>query len=135
MTNRQVPPELQENLRRWGWVGNSLRVTQILLALIGTAAALIVGTFTEEMGTFYTKVTSFIAAFSIAILSGFNIGGKADSMRKAWRHLTAASVSYQEDPDYAMADLVKAYDEAEAMIGDVPFHESFSTRPVAKPGD
>jgi hypothetical protein len=98
-------------------------VTQVILGVVATAAGLYVATFTDFNPT-YTKVGTFIAAFCLGVLSAFNIGGKADSTRRAWRHVTAACMLYKGDPTVTLERLVKAYSEAEAMVGDVPFHGS-----------
>jgi len=103
-------------------MGNSLRLTQIALGLVGTAAALTVTTFTTELGSVGTKVASFIATLCIGTLSAFNIGGKADSMRRAWRHVTLAVIRFRSEPNFSIADLTKAYDTGEQLVGDVPFN-------------
>jgi len=121
MSDREIPVEIQQNLRRWGWIGNSLRLTQVVLGVVATAAGLYVATFTDFKPA-YTKIGTFIAAFCLGVLSAFNIGGKADSTRRAWRHVTAACMMYKGDPTFTLERLVKAYTEAEAMVGDVPFH-------------
>jgi hypothetical protein len=121
MNDRLIPVEIEQNLKRWGWIGNSLRATQIALGTVATASGLYVATFTDLNPT-YTKVGTFVAAFCLGLLSAFNIGAKADSMRRAWRHVTAACVLYKGDAGFTLERLVKAYAEAESMVGDVVFH-------------
>jgi hypothetical protein len=120
MGDREIPLEVLQNLRRWSWLGNLLRIIHVILGVVATAAGLYVATFTERDPT-YTKLGTFTAAFCLALLTAFNIGGKADSIRRAWRHVTAACMLYKGDPTFTLERLVKAYSEAETMIGDVPF--------------
>ena len=86
------------------------------------ASALIVSTFTNELGTRKTKIFSFVAALSFGVMSGFDIGGKADATRSGWRHLTTAILKFKNDPCYTSDKLIDAYSEGEAMVGNVPFH-------------
>jgi hypothetical protein len=120
MGDRDIPLEVLQNLRRWAWLGNLLRIVHVVLGVVATGAGLYVATFTERDPT-YTKLGTFTAAFCLALLTAFNIGGKADSIRRAWRHVTAACMLYKGDAAFTLERLVKAYTEAEAMIGDVPF--------------
>jgi hypothetical protein len=130
MNERTVPPEILQNLKRWAWIGNSLRILQILLGVVGTAAGLYVATFTD-VDTQLTKLATYVAALCLGIMSAFNVGGKADSVRRAWRHVTAACMLYRQDPEFPLAQLVRAYQEAEAMVGDVPFHGKAESIPGA----
>lgn len=119
--NREVPLEIQRNLQNWVWIANSLRFLQVALGIGGVAAALIVTTFTDELGNRRTKLIALIAALCIGILTAFDIGSKANSTRRAWRHVTTAILKYQSDPSYEVQKLIDAYAEAEVMVGDVQF--------------
>ena len=59
------------------------------------------------------------AAVSVGLMSGFNLGAKANSMRRAWRSLNAALLKYNHGVDNDAGNLIAAYAEAEAIIGDV----------------
>ena len=120
---REVPEEIQKNLHDWQLIANSLRILQMFLGVLGTVAALFVTSFTSEIGVRWIKVCSFVAAISIAILSAFDVGAKADSTRRGWRHLTAAILRFKTDPNFTEQQLIDAYSEGEAMVGDVPFRQ------------
>ena len=122
MIDRKVPPEIEQHLRDWWHIANFDRIFQVFLALTGMASALIVSTFTNELGTRKTKIFSFVAALSFGVMSGFDIGGKADATRSGWRHLTTAILKFKNDPCYTYDKLIDAYSEGEAMVGNVPFH-------------
>jgi predicted transporter len=59
MGDRDIPLEVQQNLRRWAWIGNSLRIVHVVLGVVATGAGLYVATFTERDPT-YTKLGTFI---------------------------------------------------------------------------
>jgi hypothetical protein len=119
---RKIPPEIERHLQDWMTIANFDRVLQVGLALSGMVSALVVSTFTDEMGPRKTKIFSFIAALSFGVLSGFDIGGKADRTRDAWRHLTTAVLKFKNDPYYTYDKLIEAYSEGEALVGNVPFN-------------
>lgn len=119
---REVPREVLENLKRWAWIGNALRLTHVLLVLAGTAAALLVATFTGDLEPGSVKLFTYVATLCIGTLTAFNVAGKADSTRRAWRHVTTAILKFRADPSFTIADLIRAYEDAEIMIGDVPFN-------------
>lgn len=121
MVEREIPAEIKQSLRHWAYIGNTLRTIQIILGVIATAAGLYVATFTE-LNPSLTRIGTYIAAFCLGMLSAFNIGGKADSMRRAYRYLTAACILYKGDQSFSLNKLVEAYKEAEIIVGDVPFH-------------
>jgi hypothetical protein len=66
------------------------------------------------------KIFAFIAAVSIALMTTFNLGGKSNDTRAAWRQLNSAVMKFNKGiikPE----ELVNAYVEAEARIGDVTY--------------
>jgi hypothetical protein len=132
---REIPPEIADNLKRWVWIANSLRILQVVLGILGTASALLVTTFTEQLRVRWIKICSFTAALAIGILSAFDVGSKADSTRRAWRHLTTAILKYHSDTTFTITQLIDAYTEAEAMVGDVPFHKQETPSTSATPAE
>src|SRR5438477_7296355 len=60
-----IPKEIASTLRTWVWIANSLRLLQIALGVIGTAAALTVTTFTTELGSMRTKICTLTAALCL----------------------------------------------------------------------
>jgi hypothetical protein len=130
-----IPPLILENFRRWELIANSLRILQVGLGVIGTAAALLVTTFTSELGTFRTKILTFVAAFCLGTLTAFDIGGKANQTRNAWREVAVAVIKYQHTKlpsEQAFDDLIAAYKRAEEIVGDVAFRSS-DPQPQATP--
>jgi hypothetical protein len=130
---RKIPPEIEQHLQDWWRIANFDRVFQVLLGLTGMVSALVVSTFTNELGTRKTKIFSFIAALSFGVMSGFDIGGKADATRSGWRHLTTAILKFKNDPCYSYDQLIDAYSEGEALVGNVPFHTQGSVTTLSSP--
>ena len=124
-TEREVPQAIRDSMRDWGRFGNGLRTLQIFLGVGSMTASLLVATFTvelQEQGSLALKGASFTAALFAGLLTAFNVGGKADALRRAWRHVTAAILRYEAVLNANVLDLIKAYEEAEVIVGDVPFH-------------
>ena len=114
---------MYDNLNRWELVANSLRILHVTLGVIGTAAALIVTTFTTELEPRKTKACTLIAAFCIGTITAFDIGGKANQSRNAWRELTVAILKHKntEQTKESRDILIMAYKRAEEIVGDVGF--------------
>jgi hypothetical protein len=62
----------------------------------------------------------FIAAVSIAFMSGFNLTDKSNNVRAAWHELNAGVMKYNTG-DINDIDLIEIYREQEIKIGDVIF--------------
>jgi hypothetical protein len=127
-TNREVPPTISENLRKWECMARCLRFVQVALGVLGTASALTVTTFTEDIGTFWVKICSFVAAFCIGILAAFDIGGKANATRKACRYLNRAILRYLYVPASSLDNLIDSYSQAQEMVGEVTFRQPQTTQ-------
>jgi hypothetical protein len=93
----------------------------VRLGIIATVAALTVATFADQLQPWQLKLCTFASALSFGILTAFDIDGKANAVRRAWRELTAAAILFREDPAFQLTDLVTAYRRGEEMIGDVNY--------------
>ena len=67
---------------------------------------------------------AFIAAVSIALMTGFNLGEKSNNVRNAWRELNTAIMKFNSDEKVPKDEVLKAYSEGEKRIGDVYFSRS-----------
>lgn len=119
----EVPKDISDSLYRWDCFSYRLRITQVALGVVGTASALAVTAFAENLGTIWVKVFSFLAAFCIGILAAFDIGGKANATRRAWRHLNTAILRYRSVPTSTLDSLIDSYSQAEEMVGGVNFRQ------------
>jgi hypothetical protein len=121
-------PELQvilQYLIQWEHMAFYLRFTHIALGVFATFFSLLaaaqIGSIQDEL----IKIFAFIAAVSIALMTGFNLGEKSNNMRSAWRGLNAAIMRYNNDTTKVPKKyVIDAYEKAERLIGDVSFSKS-----------
>jgi hypothetical protein len=119
---REIPAEILSHLHDWEKMANWDRGLQMALGVTGLAAALALSTFADFFKSpYWTKMLAFIAALCFGVLSAFDIGGKADAARTGWRHLNTAILKYQNNPKYTIDNLIDAYSDGEAMVGNVRF--------------
>lgn len=121
--NKMTPEEkntyidLKKSLKTWDLQSSVLRALHIILGILAIFSSLIVAS--KVTFFFSTEVYAFIAALSIGLSNGFDLGSKANRTRKAWRQLNTAIFSYELNPNYTIDELIKAYYDAETIIGDV----------------
>lgn len=121
--NQEVPTEISRNLRKWDWMARGLRFVQVILGAAGTASALVMASFTAEIGTFWVKACSFIAAFCIGMLAAFDISGKANATRQACRLLRRAILRYRYVDGSSLDKLIESYSQAQELVGGVSFRQ------------
>jgi hypothetical protein len=134
---QEVPEEILRNLKSWNRIAQALRFAFVFLGLSATLAGLIATTYGGDvLDKFWTKFWTLTAAASIGILTAFDIGGKANSVRRAWRKLNAAVLLYRADPDYSIQALITEFQRAEALIGDVNYiPQKTEEQPRSRRGD
>lgn len=115
----QPPEEILKNLRRWEIMANLLRIIHILLGIVAITSSLLVAAKINSFDAVLIEWLAFLAALSTALLSGFNLGNKANRMRAAWRLLNTARLKYELEDTYTIGELIDCYNEAETIVGDV----------------
>lgn len=68
----------------------------------------------------FAKIFAFLAAVTIAIMTGFNLTEKANNTRTAWRELNAGVLRYNNH-NIDAPGLIEIYRKQEGTIGGVPF--------------
>jgi hypothetical protein len=89
---------------------------------------LVVASFAEEMSPLLTSILSFLAAVSVALFSGFQIGERATKFREAWKLYNAARLEYEHN----LVDekfLTQAYRRGEEIIGQLKPYPFRNGRP------
>ena len=116
---RKVPERILRVHRRWTRQVQVLRVTHSCLVIVATISSILAsaGVFKDTLGI--PNPLAVVAAISIGVVSAFTFGDKANNFRRAWRHLHAAIMRFEEEPEYTMEQLIQAYEDAEKLIGDV----------------
>jgi hypothetical protein len=118
-TIRQVPIEISKELAKWLRNSRLLRGAHLSL---GTAAIVLSVLVASQIRSLDPVVVSLLAAGSAiatGLLTGFDLGTKANQVRNAWRLLNSAVIEFQENPNYPVETLIATYSHGEQMIGDV----------------
>jgi hypothetical protein len=109
---------IEKSLKIWGRQAIYLRVIHALLTFSAVVCSLLVAAKIRSFGPDYVEWLSFGAAVSIGLISAFDLGSKANRIRRAWRKLRTAYLRYKAGK-LAADDLIKIYEESEDIIGDV----------------
>lgn len=116
---RAIPDRITKIHRVWTRQARYFRAYHVSLVVLATASSILVsaGVLKDSLGV--ANPLAIVAAIAIGLVSAFALGDKANSVRNAWRLLHAAIMRFEEEPEYTMEQLIKAYEEAEKLIGDV----------------
>ena len=116
-TSPPAIPEIEKQLKTWSWQTSVFRLIHAALGITAIVSSLLVAA--KLTLAVPLEWLALIAAVSVGLMSGFNLGAKANSMRRAWRSLNAALLKYKHGVDTSAGNLIAVYAEAEAIIGDV----------------
>lgn len=114
-----MPSRITKIHEIWSRQVRYLRITHVSLVVIATTSSILVsaGIFKDYFGV--ANPLAIVAAIAIGLVSAFALGDKANNFRNAWRVLNAAIIRYEAEPEFTTEQLIKAYEEAEQLIGDV----------------
>lgn len=117
--SRPTPSRIVQIHKTWSWQVRSLRTAHVALVIIATASSILVsaGIANDYLGV--PNPLAIIAAIAIGLVSAFALGDKANDFRNAWRVLNAAIIRYETEPEFTVEQLIKAYEDAEQLIGDI----------------
>jgi len=111
---------LQTILDRWDKMATGLRTLHLGLGAFAIFFSLLAAVQIGFIQDVYAKVFAFLAAVTIAIMTGFNLTDKANNTRTAWRELNAGVMQFNAN-NITAAILIELYRRQEAMIGGVTF--------------
>lgn len=114
--NVTLPDRIESYVSTWHKFASRWQHLHMLLGLSATSASLVVATFSGELGVFWTRIIAFVAALSVGLITTFDLTNRGKNYRTAWRHLNECHMRYLAK-ECSEKELVKAYGEAEAMIG------------------
>jgi len=116
-TPRELPDEIDAELRGWRRSAALLQGVQVLLAVVAVISSILVA---AQMKLSQTQIRwlAVLSAIATSMLSAFDPGGEANRFRNAWRVLNSAVVRFQNDQSVAVSTLFDAYDKGEKTIGD-----------------
>ena len=125
---REAPDEVVAQLRKWNSMARWLRAAQVGLGVVGTASAFVITIFAADVGTFWVKLCSFIAALAVGILTAFDVGGKANATRQAHRLLSLAVLRYLYLEASSLDSLLDSYSQAQEVVGGVTYRQIDGSR-------
>jgi len=114
-------PDILIYLKHWQDLARTLRLVHLLLGISATFFSLLAASQIGSIADEYAKIFAFIAAVSIALMAGFNLGEKSNNVRNAWRLLNAVVIEFNSNPELSQEEVIKVYTKAEELIGDVTF--------------
>lgn len=124
---RIVPEEFDEEYKRWSSKAKRWRRWEFILGFLSLLLSLLLATFSDDLakpkfsvfdtGVSYLKALTFLNALAIGLIGAFNMSDGATSVRQAGRKFQAAIYSYKWDPAFTIQDLIKAFTEAQAVMG------------------
>ncbi|MBE7171765.1 MAG: hypothetical protein INR73_14345 [Williamsia sp.] len=134
---KEVVEAITKAIDLYKQTADNLRVVLIIFGTVGIAAALFVTAFAgadfiKSDDAISIRIAAFIAALCLTALTAFNVQAKGNNARNAFRHLNHAYLMYRIGR-ITVAELVKAKDDAEKIIGSVDFQTSIHEKPVNGP--
>jgi predicted ATP-dependent protease len=111
--------DIETQIKKWKKQAVTLRSVHATLTIAATFCSFLVAAFSSKED-FRTALPffSFGAAVSIGLLSAFDLGSKANRLRRAWRLIRVQIFRYKQDKVTAET-LIATYAMAEELIGDV----------------
>jgi hypothetical protein len=121
-------PDIIPFLKIWKTKANVLRFLQILLRSLSVIFSLVTTTLlnVSTIDNNLAKISAFIAAVSIGLMTAFDLGTKSNNMMNACRQLNASAIRFNNG-ECDKKDVISAYIEGEKLIGNVTFQQQGST--------
>jgi hypothetical protein len=93
------------------------------LGIVAVGSSLAITAFADNVDVVVVKILSFVSTLILTLFAVFNILGKHNDIRKAWRHLNNAYLKYNAQI-IDLPELVKIKSEAELMLGYIDFNSA-----------
>ncbi|MEM9483139.1 MAG: hypothetical protein AAGA83_05555 [Cyanobacteria bacterium P01_F01_bin.116] len=113
-----VLEKLEKQQHTWNRGAKVLHGVYILLGITFVVSSSIVAAFTEELGTFGTRLLASTSAISASLIQVTGVGRKGNEFRTAERKLRIAILRFNEG-EIQKEELIKELEEAESLISDV----------------
>jgi hypothetical protein len=114
---KPVPSEIENTVKGWRAQAQMLRVVHVFLLVSASIFSILTA---SDLYADWKTHFAVAAALSVGILSALDLGVKANGFRNAWRHMNAALARYHTNPRFTAEHLIRAYEAAETLIGDLP---------------
>ncbi len=112
------PKEIETELKKWNKQIVLFRLLHVALGMVAIVSSLLIA---ARLTVFEipTEWLAFAVAVSIGLMLALNLGARANLMRRAWRLLNTAMLTYKNETKPDVNELIEAYAQAEAILGDV----------------
>ncbi len=110
--------EIRKHLKRWELMAGFLRTSHLLLGLISVSGSILVASKINSIDPIYIEWIAFSVALSVGLQTGFDLGGKANRVRRAWRHVNWSYIKYKSK-SHEFDKLIDDYRIGEKIVGDV----------------
>lgn len=111
--------EILKHLKRWALMAGVLRFIHITLGILAVVFSILVASKINSIDKIYIEWFAFTAAVAIGLQTGFDLGNKANRMRKAWRLLNWSLLKFNNCEKHTLENLIDDYMTAEEIVGDV----------------
>src|SRR5690242_6650779 len=111
MSKLPIPKAIIHSRNVWALSSFTTRTAHLSLVVIAISCSLLVSS--RLLSPKYPALESwlaFVAALSIGLVNGINLGDKANRFRRGWRKLNTAILKYENEENYLMAQLIKEYE-------------------------
>jgi hypothetical protein len=101
--NTRIEKELPVILRyliQWEHMALYLRLIHISLGVSATFFSILAAAQIGSIHNELVRIFAFIAAVSIALMTGFNLGEKSNNVRNSWRELNSAIMKFNSDEKF-----------------------------------
>ena len=116
---RPAPERLKKIFKTWTFWANTLRLVHVSLLIIASVSSILASSGVGKLENSSTNWCAILAAVSIGVLSALELGKMSNDYRNAWRSLNVAILRYECVESFREEDLIKAYADAEKLVGDV----------------
>jgi hypothetical protein len=115
----QYIDEILKHLKRWELQAGLLRTVHVLLGISAVFCSLLVAAKINSIDKVYIEWLAFMAALSVGIQTGFDLGNKANRVRRAWRLVNWSYLKYKAGNEHTIDNLIDDYKLGEEIVGDV----------------
>jgi hypothetical protein len=123
MNTEEVLNDVKGALQTYHVLAVRLQWVITILGILAVGSSLAITAFADNVDVVVVKILSFVSTLILTLFAVFNILGKHNDIRKAWRHLNNAYLKYNAQI-IDLPELVKVKSEAELMLGYIDFNSA-----------
>jgi len=124
---QKVESTINGALNTYNNMAVTLRTILTILGILAISLSIVVAAFVGEFSEIIVKVISCTSSICLAFITYFGITSKGNNSRNAWRHLQNANQRYNAGI-ITIGELIKAYGESEAILGETNFTYQIPTK-------